>query len=208
MRQPSRTHHHIYPGPESVQMLIAQGDPPICPSRHPRQPGPPPQHPREAKRLQGRRGRMATQRHQRPRHLRRRHGTLPPSPGPSIPPDGHARPNHHHRRHERRPHPGGTRRAGHTLRTMRSLKRAKCWDLWTGRLTSEANHPTTTSKQRAPPPASLYAMATPPASSGRRPHTAPSRLDPRAIGPCISASQSPTFPPAPQRTQTKAYHPP
>ena len=35
---------------------------------------------------------MATQRHQRPRPLRRRHGTLPPSPGRGIPPDGHARP--------------------------------------------------------------------------------------------------------------------
>ena len=46
-RQPSRTHPHIYPGLESVQMLLAQGDPPICPGRHPRLPRPPPQHPRE-----------------------------------------------------------------------------------------------------------------------------------------------------------------
>ena len=113
-RRPSSNHPHIYPGPESVQMLLAQGDHPICPSRHPRPPRPPPQHARETKRLRGRQGRMATQRHQRPRPLQRCHGTLPPSPGRSIPPDGHARPNNHHRRHERRPHPGGRRRTGHT----------------------------------------------------------------------------------------------
>ena len=32
--------------------------------------------------------------------------------------------------------------------------------------------------------------------------------DPQAIAPCTSASPSPTFPPAPQRMRTKAYHPP
>ena len=58
--------------------------------------------------------RKATQRHQRPRPSQRRHGTLPPSPGRGIPPDGHARPHSHHRRHERRPHPGGPRGTGHT----------------------------------------------------------------------------------------------
>ena len=36
----------------------------------------------------------------------------------------------------------------------------------------------------------------------------PSRWDPQAIAPCTSVSASPTFPPAPQRMQTKAYHPP
>ena len=96
-RRPPGNHPHIYPGPESVQMLLAQGDPPVRPSRHPRPPRPPPQHPRETRRLRGRRGRMATQRHQRPRPLRRRHGTLPPSPSRSIPPDGHACPQNHHR---------------------------------------------------------------------------------------------------------------
>ena len=59
-------------------------------------------------------GRMATQCHQRARPLQQRHGTLPPSPGRGIPPDGHARPHNHHRRHERRPHPGGPRGTGHT----------------------------------------------------------------------------------------------
>ena len=48
-RRPPRNHPHIYPGPESVQMLLAQGDPPIRPNRHPRQPLPPPQRPREAR---------------------------------------------------------------------------------------------------------------------------------------------------------------
>ena len=48
----------------------------------------------------------------------------------------------------------------------------------------------------------------PPPSSVRRPDTAASRWDPRAIGPCIFASPSPTFPLAPQRMRTKAYHPP
>ena len=96
-RRPPRNHPHVYPGPESVQMLLAQGDPPVRLNRHPRPPRPPPQHPREARRLQGRRGRMATQHHQRPRPLRRRRGTLPPSPGRGIPPDGHARPHNHHR---------------------------------------------------------------------------------------------------------------
>ena len=111
---PPENHHHIYPGPESIQMLLTQGDPPICPSWHPRPPRAPPQHPWETKRLGGRRGRMATQRHQRPRPLRRRHSTLPPIPGQSIPPDGHARHYHHHRGHERHPHPSKSRRAGHT----------------------------------------------------------------------------------------------
>ena len=46
--------------------------------------------------------------------FRRSHGTLPPSPGRGIPPDGHARPHSHHRRHERRPHPSGPRGTGHT----------------------------------------------------------------------------------------------
>ena len=44
-----RNHPHIYPGPESVQMLLAHGDPPIRPNRHPRPPRPPPQRPREAR---------------------------------------------------------------------------------------------------------------------------------------------------------------
>ena len=101
------------PGPESVQMLLAQGDPPVRPNRHPRPPRPPPQHPREARRLGGRRGRMATQDHQHPRPLRRCHGTPPPSPGRGIPPGGHAHPHNHHRRHERRPHLGGPRGTGH-----------------------------------------------------------------------------------------------
>ena len=57
---------------------------------------------------------MAPQRHQHPRPLRRSHGTLPPSPGRGIPPNGHARPHSHHRRHERRPHPSGPRGTGHT----------------------------------------------------------------------------------------------
>ena len=57
---------------------------------------------------------MTTQRHQRPRPLRRRHRTLSPCPGRGIPPDGHAHPHNHHRRHERRPHPGGPRGTGHT----------------------------------------------------------------------------------------------
>ena len=48
-RRPPRNHPHIYPGPESVQMLLAQGDPPIRPNRHPRPPRPPPQRPREAR---------------------------------------------------------------------------------------------------------------------------------------------------------------
>ena len=55
---------------------------------------------------------------------------------------------------------------------------------------------------------STYAMATPPRSSGQRPDMDPSRWDPQAIAPCTSASPSPTFPPAPQRMRTKAYHPP
>ena len=46
---PSRNHRDIYPGPESVQMLLAQGDPPVRPNRHPRPPRPPPQRPREAR---------------------------------------------------------------------------------------------------------------------------------------------------------------
>ena len=46
-RRPPRIHPHIYPGPESVQMLLAQGDPPIRPNRRP--PRPPPQRPREAR---------------------------------------------------------------------------------------------------------------------------------------------------------------
>ena len=63
--------------------------------------------------------------------------------------------------------------------------------------------------QRMPPhPASTYAMATPPPSSERRPDMDPSRWDPQAIAPCTSASPSPTFPPAPQKMRTKAYHPP
>ena len=69
-RRPSRHRLHIYPGPESVQMLLAKGGPRIRPSRHPRPPRPPPQHPRKTRRLQDRRGWMATQRHQRPRPLR------------------------------------------------------------------------------------------------------------------------------------------
>ena len=113
-RRPPGNHPHVYPGPESVQMLLAQGDPPIRPNRHPRPPRPPPQRPREARCLRGRRGRMATQRHQHPRPLRRSHGTLPPGPGRGVPPNGHARPHSHHRRHERRPHPSGPRRTGHT----------------------------------------------------------------------------------------------
>ena len=36
----------------------------------------------------------------------------------------------------------------------------------------------------------------------------PSCWDPQAIAPCTSASPSPTFPPAPKRMRTKAYHPP
>ena len=48
---------------------------------------------------------MATKRHQHPRPLRRRNGTLPPGPGRGVPPDGHARPHHYHQRHERRPTP-------------------------------------------------------------------------------------------------------
>ena len=36
----------------------------------------------------------------------------------------------------------------------------------------------------------------------------PSRLDPQAIAPGTFASPSRTFPPAPQRMRTKAYHPP
>ena len=36
----------------------------------------------------------------------------------------------------------------------------------------------------------------------------PSRWDPRTIGPCVSASPFPTFPPAPQSMRPKAYHPP
>ena len=93
------------PGPESVQMLLAQGDPPICPSLHPRPPRPPPEHPRKTKRPRGRLGRMTAQRHQRPRPLRRRHRTLPPSPGRSIPADGRTCPHHHHRQHESRHNP-------------------------------------------------------------------------------------------------------
>ena len=54
----------------------------------------------------------------------------------------------------------------------------------------------------------VYAMATPPPSSERRPDMDPSRWDPQAIAPCTSASPSPTFLPAPQRMRTKAYHPP
>ena len=71
-----------------------------------------------------------------------------------------------------------------------------------------ANHPTSPTKQMPPPPASTYAMATLTPSSGRRPDTGPSRWDPQAIAPCISASPSPTFPPAPERMLTRAYHPP
>ena len=52
-------------------------------------------------------------------------------------------------------------------------------------------------KQMPPRPASMCAMATPPPSSGRRPDMDPSRWDPQAIGPCTSASPSPTFPLAP-----------
>ena len=63
-------------------------------------------------------------------------------------------------------------------------------------------------KQMPPHPASTYAMATPPPSSERRPDMDPSRWDPQAIAPCTSASPSPTFPPAPQKMRTKAYHPP
>ena len=37
------------PDRESVQMLLAQGDPPIRPNRHPHPPPPPPQRPREAR---------------------------------------------------------------------------------------------------------------------------------------------------------------
>ena len=48
----------------------------------------------------------------------------------------------------------------------------------------------------------------PPPSSERRPDMDPSRWDPQAIAPCTSASPSPTFPPAPQKMRTKAYHPP
>ena len=48
-RRPPRNHPHIYPGPESVQMLLAQGDPPTRLNRHPRPPRPPPQRPREAR---------------------------------------------------------------------------------------------------------------------------------------------------------------
>ena len=48
-RRPPRNHPHIYPGPESEQMLLAQGDPPIRPNRHPRPPRPPPQRPREVR---------------------------------------------------------------------------------------------------------------------------------------------------------------
>ena len=63
--------------------------------------------------------------------------------------------------------------------------------------------------QMMPPvPASTYAMATPPPSSGQRPDMDTSRWDPQAIAPCTSASPSGTFPRAPQRMQTKAYHPP
>ena len=113
-RRTPRNHPHIYPGPKSVQMLLAQGDPPVRPNRHQRPPGPPPQRPRKARCLRGRWGRMATQRHQHPRPLQRRHGTLLRSPGRGVPPDGHARPHNHHRRHERRPHPGGPRGTGHT----------------------------------------------------------------------------------------------
>ena len=36
----------------------------------------------------------------------------------------------------------------------------------------------------------------------------PSRWEPQAIAPWTSASPSPTFPPAPQKKWTKAYHPP
>ena len=36
----------------------------------------------------------------------------------------------------------------------------------------------------------------------------PSRWDPQAIAPYTSASPSPTFPRAPARMRTKAYHPP
>ena len=60
----------------------------------------------------------------------------------------------------------------------------------------------------ATPPASTYAMATPPPSSGRRPDMGPSRWDAQAIAPCPSASPSPTFPQAPQKMRTRAYHPP
>ena len=60
----------------------------------------------------------------------------------------------------------------------------------------------------AAPSASTYAMATPPPSSGRRPDMNPSRWDPQAIAPCTCASPSSTFPSAPQRMRTKAYHPP
>ena len=72
----------------------------------------------------------------------------------------------------------------------------------------EANHPTSPTKRMPPHPASTYAMATPPPSSERRPDMDPSRWDPQAIAPCTSASPSPTFPPAPQKMRTKAYHPP
>ena len=72
----------------------------------------------------------------------------------------------------------------------------------------EGQHPTSPTKRMPPHPASTYAMATPPPSSERRPDMDPSRWDPQAIAPCTSASPSPTFPPAPQKMRTKAYHPP
>ena len=74
---------------------------------------------------------LETQRHQRPRPLRRRHRTLPPSPGRGIPPDGHARLHNHHRRHERRPQPRWTEGDRPHPRTMQSATPSKCWGSWT-----------------------------------------------------------------------------
>ena len=63
---------------------------------------------------------------------------------------------------------------------------------------SKANHPTSPTKQMPPHPGLTYAMATPPPSSGRRPHMDPSCWDSQAIAPCTSVLPSPTFPPAPR----------
>ena len=106
------------------------------------------------------------------------------------------------------PTPARPRRTGHTPGPSSPRHHRNAGARGPDQPASKANHPTSPTKRMPPHPASTYAMATPPPSSERRPDMGPSRWDPQAIAPCTSASPSPTFPPAPQKMRTKAYHPP